>query len=241
MKALDYRKLKNPSLILSDEFKHLFLLLYWPLFGLAFLCFERLLPDRSYYSVVCGLDSYIPFCEFFIVPYYFWFAFIVWIMIYSLLFDVEAFKKFSWFVIITYTLTSIIYAFYPTMQELRPTEFARDNICIDIVKVLYEFDTNTNVCPSLHVIGSMAVMFTAWHSNRYSSVTWRIFFTVITAFICASTVFLKQHSIIDVFAGFAVSFAAYPFVFSKKRRTHIETEGAAVPAVSVHEKNSHNI
>ena len=45
------------------------------------------------------------------------------------------------------------------IKLLRPEVFARDNALTRAVAWFYTFDTNTNVCPSLHVIGSAAALF----------------------------------------------------------------------------------
>lgn len=208
---VDYRKLR-PSNITSPEFRHLLLLLYWPIYGLTFLILERGLT-LSYYPVESALDAKIPFCEYFVPAYYFWFVFLIGIHVYTGFFDIPAFKKLMYFIIITYTVTSVIYILFPTKQELRPAEFARDNIFVMIVKGLYDFDTNTNVCPSLHVIGSFAVLFTSWHCRRFRTFWWQLGFISATVFICLSTVFLKQHSIIDIWAALAVCAVAYPFAY----------------------------
>lgn len=208
---VDYRKLR-PGNITSPQFRHLLLLIYWPLYGLTFLLLERGLT-LTYHTVEVPTDSLIPFNEFFVFPYYFWFAFLILIHIYTLLFDVPAFKKLMYFIMITYTVTCIIYLIYPTKQELRPTEFARDNFCVDIVKYLYNFDTNTNVCPSLHVIGSLAVLFTSWHCERFKTFWWRAGFLISAVLISISTVFLKQHSVIDIYVAVLLCVIAYPLAF----------------------------
>ncbi len=213
----DYYKDFKLNKIGSEKYRHVFFLLYWPIYILFFFLAERFIP--AHYNVIyCAADDFIPFCEFFIIPYFLWYAFSMWIVIYSFLFDIPAFKKFSMFAIITYTIACIIYAVYPSCQNLRPQEFARDNIFTQITGLLYLIDTNTNVLPSVHVIGSFAVLFTAWHSKRYRTALWRIIFSVATVIISASTVFLKQHSIIDVIAGVAISFIVYPIVFLKRKR-----------------------
>lgn len=208
---VDYRKLR-PSNITSPEYRHLLLLLYWPIYGLTFLILERGLT-LTYHPVESALDAKIPFCEYFVPAYYFWFVFLIGIHFYTAFFDVPAFKKLMYFIIITYTLTSIIYIIYPTKQELRPAEFARDNIFVIIVKGLYDFDTNTNVCPSLHVIGSFAVLFTSRHCGRLRTFWRQLGFISATVLICLSTVFLKQHSVIDIWAALAVCAVAYPFAY----------------------------
>lgn len=200
----------------SPEYRHIYFLLYWLFYGIVFWTLERGVK-ADYHTVWCPLDDKIPFCEIFVIPYYFWFFFIFWIIIYGFFYDIKTFNKFHMFVIITYTITLIIYIVYPNQQCLRPQEFARDNIFVDIAKLLYVYDTNTNVLPSIHIIGSMAVMFSAWHSEHYSTKCWRTAFVIMTFIICLSPIFLRQHSIIDVVLGLIISFAAYPFVFLRKK------------------------
>lgn len=211
---VDYRRLR-PSNLRSPEFSHLLYLLFWPAFGLAFLLLE-LWTNRNFHPIVCALDDWIPFCEWFVIPYYIWFAYLVGMILYSLLWDVDAFRNYMRFTMLTYWFTCLVYIVYPNCQELRPMVFERDNWMVDIVRGLYNFDTNTNVCPSLHVIGAVAVSVAAWHSKRLSTPAWRIVFTVLTVEISLSTVFLKQHSILDVIAALIVCAAAYPFVFHPK-------------------------
>ena len=65
---------------------------------------------------------------------------------------------------------------------------------------------DTNVCPSLHVIGSVAAMFGLWDCKALQSVGWKIAATSIAVCISLSTVFMKQHSIMDVLAALPVCF-----------------------------------
>ena len=160
--VVDYRQLR-PGNLNSEEFSHLKLLLYWPVYGLLFMFVERFYQVDSYYAVHCALDDYIPFNELFLIPYMFWFLFLIGMHLYTLLYDTRAFRQMMKFIIISYSVTIIIYFIFPTCQLLRPESFARDNVLTRFMAGFYRFDTNTNVCPSIHVIGSLAVMFTAWH------------------------------------------------------------------------------
>lgn len=220
MKPIDYRQFRLNKLN-TPEFRHVWLLLFWPAFGLMFLLLERFIP-LDFQPVYCPLDDLIPFNEFFLIPYFYWFVFIVWILVYSFFFDIPTFKRYMYYLIITYSVTCLIYLLFPTEQQLRPTEFERDNLFVTIMKNFYEFDTNTNVCPSLHVLGSFAVAFAAWNSKKYSTVFWRIFFMASAVWISSSTVFLKQHSIIDVIIALILAFAAYPLVYMRKKDKKIK-------------------
>lgn len=214
---VDYRKLRLNNLN-SPEFKHLKLLLYWPLYGLAFLYAERFYQVDHYYEMYCRLDDYIPFVEIFLIPYLFWFVFLIGIHIYTMFYDVESFKKLMYFIILTYTISTIIFFVFPTCQNLRPTEFARDNILTRFMASFYQFDTNTNVCPSLHVVGSLAVMFTAWNCKKLQSLKWKVSFGVVAFLISISTVFLKQHSVLDIIAALVICFIAYPICFKSNKK-----------------------
>lgn len=204
----DYRELRWGNLN-TPRFRHLKLLLYWPVYGLLFLLAERGGLITQYTPVYCPLDDAIPFCEYFVIPYLLWFAFLVFIHLYTLFFDVAAFKKLMWFIIVTYSITIAVYFLFPTCQELRPAAFERDNIFTRFLTGFYQFDTNTNVCPSIHVIGSVAVMLAAWDSKGLQTPGWKAAFGVTAFLISISTVFLKQHSILDVFAAVPVCVVGY--------------------------------
>ena len=210
--AVDYRRFRF-SLLNTDEFRHLKLLLFWPLFGLLFLYVERFYPVSSYHVVHCVLDDYIPFCEFFIIPYLFWFVYLIGMLVYTLFFDVETFRRLMKFIIITGAVAILIYLVFPTCQELRPLSFARDNIITRFMAGFYQFDTNTNVCPSLHVTYSLAVMFSAWNSQKLQSPGWKWAFGISALLICVSTLFVKQHSVIDVLAALPLCLLAYVICF----------------------------
>ena len=212
--AAEYKKFRLNKLN-TPEFSYLWLLLYWPFYGIVFFVLERVL-NLQYIDVYSRLDDYIPFCEYFIIPYYFWFAFLIGMLLYSLLFNIDTYRKYMMYIIITYSITLVIYIIFPTEQNLRPLTFERHNIFTIIASKLYNFDTNTNVCPSIHVIGSLAVCFAAWNDDNFSSFGWRFFFAVSTVLISMSTVFLKQHSIVDVFFAIILSAVCYPFVFGKR-------------------------
>lgn len=205
--VVDYRSFRLRKLN-SPEFSHVKLLLFWPLFGLCFLYVERFYPVSRYISMHCALDDLIPFCELFLIPYLFWFVYLTGSVIYTFFFDVRSFRREMYFVIVTYSVTILIYLLFPTCQLLRPEVFPRDNLFTRFIAHFYAFDTNTNVCPSLHVIGSIAALIGFWDSPHFSSRKWRIASAVAAALVCISTVFIKQHSILDVLAALPICLIA---------------------------------
>ena len=212
--AVDYRRL-TPRSLSGDEYKHLRLLLFWPIFGLLFWFTERLYPAKHYYTVHCRFDDRIPFCEWFLIPYLFWFVYMVGMHLYTLFYDVDAFRRMMRYIIFTYSVTLLIYLLFPTCQELRPTEFARDNLLTRTVSLFYRFDTNTNVCPSLHVIGSLAVTDAALYSETIRSKRVKAACVIAGMLICISTVFMKQHSLIDLIAALPICLIAHHLCYRK--------------------------
>lgn len=206
----------HPLFLFDKRFAFVWLLIFWPLFGVAFYTVEALDDAglrNDLTAIWCPLDDLIPFCEWFLFPYLFWFVFLVGMYAYTVFFEVDLFKKLMYFTIATYGVTIIIYLLFPNMQELRPTEFPRDNALTRFMAGYYAMDTNTNVLPSLHVIGAFAVQTAAWHSKRLGTPLWRTLFTITAVLISLSTVFLKQHSILDVFAGLLVCIPAYILIY----------------------------
>ena len=160
------------------------------------------------------LDDKIPFCEYFIIPYILWFFYVVGsciFMIYKA--SDKEFVQFALSLIIGMSLALTICMIYPNGLTLRPS-YIPDNICGKIVKGLYKTDTSTNVFPSIHVYNSLAVHIALAKCEalknkpavRYASL-------VLCILICMSTIFLKQHSVIDVIGGFALMAVMYVFIY----------------------------
>ena len=223
--------MKLPSLpgglrrLTGPDCRHFWLLLYWPVFSLIFNYLERHFPAVYYYPMHCRLDDLIPFCEWFVIPYVLWFPFVAGMLVYTFRHKVPAFRRLMWFIILTYSTALLIYVLVPNCQYLRPVVFPRDNILVRITAWLYASDTNTNVCPSIHVMGSLGVYFAARDVWRNRPLLRRL--TLAAALlICVSTVFMKQHSVLDVAAGALISAVVWQLVYGAPRRS-------ALPAVPV--------
>lgn len=218
MKPSDYKELRFNN-VTSKKFRHLFLLLFWPLYGLAFAGVEMLIPNDVTFAVIHHpIDDLIPFCEWFAIPYVFWYVCLTGMVIYTVLYDVPLFKKYMWFIILGYSISFVTYLVYPNGQMMRPDleTLGRENLLTELMATLYSTDTYTNVCPSMHVIGALAVMFAGCHSKHMRSLGWKIIHIVTALVVCISTVYVKQHSIVDVWAGAGVSLVLYVLIFHVK-------------------------
>lgn len=205
----------KPQKVTAQAHRYLVLLLYWPLYLLMFLLQERI-PAKAYTPIYCSLDDLIPFCEFFIVFYLLWFVFWIGMLAYTLFYEPPTFKKFMWYLILTFTVSLAIYAIYPNCQNLRPVEFPRENVFVRIVQFIYWIDTNTNVCPSMHVIAAIGTVFAAYDSRSFSSIEWKTVFVIVAFLICVSILFVKQHSVVDLVVALPITAIGYLLCFHRK-------------------------
>jgi len=194
--------------------RHLLLLLFVPLYLTAFYLIEKFITTDYWVSYI-PLDDSIPFLEVFVIPYCIWYPFMIVTGLYLLLKDVPAFKRYMWFIIIGFTTSLTICALLPNGQDLRPLVFERVNFCSKMVEAIYQADTNTNVLPSMHVVGTLATAFAIFDSPGLKNRVIRIITIIFTILICMSTVFIKQHSILDIFAGIAVCIPIYFVVYRR--------------------------
>ncbi|MBE6623629.1 MAG: phosphatidic acid phosphatase [Ruminococcaceae bacterium] len=210
---INYLELR-PKNLFSKKFNHILLLLYWPIYGIIFSLLENH-PDKDFnifgiefQPMWIPLDDLIPFNELFVIPYVFWFGYIVIALVYTFFYDVDTYKRYMYFIMITYSIALISYIFFPTEQNLRPEFIPRDNFLVDFMRDFWDYDTSTNVCPSVHVIGSFAATFAFQHSKGISN--WvKAGCQIMNVLICLSTVFLKQHSAIDGIIGTVICIIVY--------------------------------
>ena len=162
-----------------------------------------------------ALDNFIPFCEYFVIPYILWFFYMIvtCFFIYFKGTDSE-YLKLAFSLIIGMSSALFICMIYPNGVNLRPQSFSHHNIFISIVSSLYLSDTPTNVFPSIHVYNSLAAHIALTKSKaleNYGLI--KTLSLLLCISICASTVFLKQHSIIDVMGAGILMIILYIIIY----------------------------
>lgn len=213
MPAVDYsqfrlRKINDP------EYAHMKLLISWPLYFLAFILTERWIPYDRCSVIYSKLDAVIPFCEYFLIPYVLWYGLVAGSLVYFMLYRIKSFQYLQKYIIILEIVAITVYILFPNRQDLRPAQFTRDNFFTQAVKLLYRVDTSTNVCPSMHVAFSVAIA-SVWTKEENVSRTVKTAIVILAVLVCLSTVFLKQHSVVDGYAAIVVCLLAEWIVFRK--------------------------
>ena len=191
-------------------------LLFWPIFALRYFLVEHWNPAAGYHPVYCRADDRIPFLEVFLIPYFLWYFCIVGVHLWLYCRNDPGFRMYSRYLMITMSISTAVFLLYPTCQQLRPAVFPRNNLMTDAVELLYRMDTNTNVCPSEHVIGS-AGFFLAVCYGEGTGNCHKLPAAVAAVLTGSATVFLKQHSLVDVLAAIPVCIIGWHFAFRMPR------------------------
>ena len=201
-----------------QEHKYVLLVLYVPVYLIWFALAERMVPttDGCWVSYL-PLDDKIPFLPGFILAYVLWYPFLIFPVIVMLLEDDRrAFIRYGAFIISGFSISLTICMIWPNCQLLRPAVVDTSNLCGWLVNAIYTADTPTNVLPSMHVVDCMGVLAAVFDSQYLKKA--RIPSVIVAAAICAATVFVKQHSILDVFAALALSLVLYLVIYVAARR-----------------------
>ena len=183
--------------------KYYLALLVVPAYFIAYFSLEKMIVTDYYVCYFPLLDDLIPFCEWFAIPYVLWYPYMLVTGLFLLFFDEKEFLRFITLLFGSMFLCLFICLIFPNGQNLRPEVFPRDNILTRLMGALYAADTNTNVLPSMHVIGSLSTNASIWRSKH--KILSRPYIKVISLIhcilVCLATCFVKQHSALDGIAS----------------------------------------
>ena len=153
-----------------------------------------------------------------------WFAYIIVAVSYFILFERKELNPLACYLAAGMTVFLLISWLYPNILYLRPELYPRDNIFTDLVKHLQSTDTPTNVLPSIHVYNTLCVTTALLLNERFNkSRLRRVLIIILSVLIIMSTVFLKQHSVIDVVSAFlmATVFFILIYVIPSRRKKKV--------------------
>jgi membrane-associated phospholipid phosphatase len=153
---------------------------------------------KSKYYWKIALDDKIPFLPLFIVPYFGYFLLIAFTIV--SLWNTAYIYRFLITYIISYVLAGIFWYLFPNGVK-RPM-LANNTILNKVLIHLYKHDNDTNGFPSAHVFATLI----CWYFLVQIFPAYSLLVGLIGACIIASTVFIKQHYILDILGGIGVFF-----------------------------------
>lgn len=153
------------------------------------------LPEEGR-NIALTLDKEIPFISAFIFPYIYWYVFILLGLVFILSKNRKIYLRALLSLYMGMCICYLFYYLYPV--EISRPVVSNTTISNKLVRVIYENDRPFNCFPSIHVLSTYIIIrFTNIKDNK----KW-FYYTVITGvLIILSTLFIKQHFILDGIAA----------------------------------------
>lgn len=198
---------------LLNRYRHVWLLSYAFIY-IPWFCYLEKTVTRNYHVMHVPLDDFIPFNEYFIVPYMMWFLYVAGAIVFFLFTNREDYYRICIFLFSGMTISLIICTFFRNGTDFRPALDPGKNVFTGMVASLYRTDTPTNVFPSIHVYNSIGTHIAIMKSASLRKHHWiRACSGILMVSICLSTVFLKQHSVIDMVGSVIMAYVIYGIVY----------------------------
>ena len=201
--------------LLFHDIKHAWFATYYLVVFWQFNLIEKHNANTKTMISFKPIDNLIPFISFFVVFYLIWFVY-VGVTVTTLVFtDKYDFYKLLFNIYIGMSICFIFFLVYPHGQDLRAHLTAHEtNIFDRMVYTVYSCDNPADTAPSIHVLNSIAVTMAITRSEffrkRYGFI---IAAQILNVLIIVSTLFIKQHSIIDVILAIGLSIIMQFFIY----------------------------
>lgn len=186
----------------------------WLIYLSLFFALKHLIVPK--YFICSPLDDYIPFIKWFFVPYCAWYFYMGITLVYFGLKSVSDFVKLQSYIFIGFAICLLTYIIYPNAISFRPI-IAKSDLLTSLMASMYSAAPSNMVVPSMHVFASVAVHISLIKSEKTNGKKAIIISSfIMMVLICASTVFVKQHSVIDIFWGALLALALYYPIYKTK-------------------------
>lgn len=211
--------------ITKQDWKALLFILSIPALGIFYNFLNN--NHRGAESLVTDIDHSVPFLPIFVLPYIFWYIFVICSIIYLCFKDRPNYYRTVSALNLSLIVCYIIYFVYQTTVP-RPDISGHDSLFIPLIQIIYTMDKPFNCFPSIHVVQAYVVM-KGIHQSIHIPRGIKFATNVIGLLIIASTVFLKQHVILDIIGAVLVVESMFLVVHSaeslyRKRRGKVRRE-----------------
>lgn len=187
--------------------RDIFYIIFPPLFQ-SILFFITKLFEGNAHNVSYAIDYKIPYLNLFVIFYVLWYAFLLISPYLIYKYDNKLLKEYAITYMICTFICIILFLIYPTTVD-RQLIFDDNSILDSIVKFIYKNDTPALNCfPSLHALNSMLwILYIGINKNVNKIIRFIIVF--ISVGVILSTLFIKQHALVDILGSFLVTLLTY--------------------------------
>jgi membrane-associated phospholipid phosphatase len=179
-----------------------------------YIFIAQFVKDGALHAPSLGLDRAIPLQPAWVIVYGSLYVFLIILPVFVVRQD-EHIRRTVFAYLMVWTSAYFCFLVYPTIAP-RPASVVGQGFFVWALKGLYAADPPYNCFPSIHVAHSFVSALTCYRVNRKVGIVASIF----AALVAVSTLFTKQHYVLDVIAGGALAYAAYlVFLRSLPRET----------------------
>jgi membrane-associated phospholipid phosphatase len=190
------------SIVIPDKLKRyipLLGMLMFPVMGAIYALING--PRGTVHTLVTPLDTATPFIKEFALFYSVWIAYIYTCVLYFLKKDPKVYYE----CLVTYALCALsCYAIYLVFQTTVPRPvLVGDDPFTRLIRFMYQRDQPFNAFPSIHCFSSYMVM-RALSKSSFKNKLNRLLIYGMSTMIILSTLFIKQHVILDALSAFVL-------------------------------------
>lgn len=141
----------------------------------------------------------------------------------------ELIRRTVWAYLMVWTVAYIVFLLYPTVAS-RPDTVAGEGFAAWGLRFLYDADPPYNCFPSLHVAHSFVSAFACFRVHRTLGAVAITF----ASLVALSTLFTKQHYVVDLIAGILLALAAYAVFLRGYARVNVpELDRSIAPVLAL--------
>lgn len=167
-----------------------------------------------------AIDDRIPFIPSFVIFYVMWYLFLILIPSLILKYSKKVFDKYIVVSIVYAILEGIIFILFPTTMNRQPLVVT--DISTWVVDIIYKVDTPVcNLFPSAHCAFSILFIISILDVKEVKK-EYKILIIISSLLIILSTLFIKQHVVIDVLGALLIVPIYY---ILRKRKINLEESG----------------
>ncbi|MGL5378554.1 phosphatase PAP2 family protein [Clostridium sp.] len=151
------------------------------------------------FNIQLHIDQIIPFESGFVIPYLYWYIYIFLGLIFILSKDREGYIRTFIKIILGMCICYVIFYIFPT--EINRPVIEGSSILDKLLQIVYSSDRPFNCFPSIHVLNTYLIM---RNTKKVYNKRFFIYTQAIGVLIIFSTLFIKQHFVLDIIAAILI-------------------------------------
>jgi membrane-associated phospholipid phosphatase len=178
---------------------------------------------RPVVELAVSLDGEIPFVPEFVLLYLMLYP--MFLLPFFYVRNGEFFRLLAYAYLTLMIICYAVFLMFPVGMT-HPRTWDGPALSVWILGLVYKYDNGRNCFPSMHAAMSMMASLTLMETHRLRG--WIAL--LVTFAVGAAALFVRQHFIVDIFAGFALAFVVYYIYFKQRIVDVLRTEGQRLEA-----------